>query len=1144
MKRIFSALLAAATLFAGCTKSDVDETGLDGKVQLKLTSSIAPTRATDIAFEDGDLVGLYITKGGETLKANEKMTAYASGAIEAAAPIYYPEDGAAIDLFAYYPYVENPTVPAVWTIPAVQEGIELTNYDLCSGAVSGVKPTNKAVSILFNHLMSKVTVDLTVAGAGVTEAQKEAVKVKLLAAVSATVNAQTGEVTKVANPVEVTLTEDNTALVVPQSFAKGAKIATIETANGDLEVTAGKEMTFEAGKNNILKITLTINEYLDVNVVCTITDWNDGDNIELSKPEIVSASFLSKDGFANCYIVSKAGRYSFAAKQVDGTVISGEKADWVWMTDAALLSDINYADDEISFTASDTKGNGLIALIDADGNIVWSWHIWCTDAPAEQKWNQSTWLDRNIGATSVTKDDVNSYGMLYQWGRKDPIIGSNEAGSISGRTEPTAFAPEYTMSTVVNAAVVGEGNGWANIPGQTTVKQAARYPMCMYTYVYSNGGVVTNPDNTYGGATSGQAYGPDAQTMADWCEGGASDRWYNTAVTATGKTLNDPCPVGYMVPTQNQQYTDFLGSTDEVKWFNKANKSDVTNGLTYNYAGGSVWMPATGVRFSAYSPEGANKFIGNTSIYWNSTENNPSLGTFISINGGDMGNTCGAAMWKSFACPVRCVAEEIVIPEDKAIDLSANGTANCYVVSTSATEYKFKATVKGNGVSPVGESTTIMPAKARILWGIQEIELNAEDPTTWPVTSGADATLSSAVVYSSLQLKGGYVYFKTADEMKNGNLVICVTDANDKILWSWHIWAVNGYDVDATAQQVNLTKQGSTTTVQCTLMDRNLGATCNPVAMAAPSYSDYAHARGMFYQWGRKDPFVHMRSMNGFNPTVSWSAADGTITSALAFYTGAYNDNFVKANNTIGVAAKDLTGALDYVTANPMVFIKGGDSYTWMGPGAQDPGTEAEWGKLWGNQSGEVGAKTMYDPCPAGWRVADPKALWFVTSHADNISAMYAKPAPWKLNCKETIYDAQGNNVGAAYVKNADNKDVVSTVSPFTSEPWGLHFFIHGTKSPATGEDYDQGNLPADQTVTYFPAQGMIRNGGSYFAVGSNWAANNVVAHTNAPDASTSYGGRTKLMLAAQNGDFFYNASAASYAEQQNTGRPVRCIKE
>lgn len=653
MKRIFSALLAAATLFAGCTKSDVDETGLDGKVQLKLTSSIAPTRATDIAFEDGDLVGLYITKGGETLKANEKMTAYASGAIEAAAPIYYPEDGAAIDLFAYYPYVENPTVPAVWTIPAVQEGIELTNYDLCSGAVSGVKPTNKAVPILFNHLMSKVTVDLTVAGAGVTEEQKEAVKVKLLAAVSATVNAQTGEVTKVANPVEVTLTEDNTALVVPQSFAKGAKIATIETANGDLEVTAGKEMTFEAGKNNILKITLTINEYLDVNVVCTITDWNDGDNIELSKPEIVSASFLSKDGFANCYIVSKAGRYSFAAKQVDGTVLSGAKADWVWMTDAALLSDINYADDEISFTASDTKGNGLIALIDADGNIVWSWHIWCTDAPAEQKWNQSTWLDRNIGATSVTKDDVNSYGMLYQWGRKDPFVGANTAGSTAGPAEKTAFDADMVAKTVVNESVVGAGNGWANIPGQTTVEQATRYPMCLYTYKYSNG-VVTNPANAYGGATSGQTYGTSNPTMADWCVGAPTDRWYNKSVTASGKTDCDPCPAGYMVPTAAQMNDDFIGS----KYFTSAGKSSVTNGRSFTFNGTTAWLPATGVRFSAYEPVGANKFIGNTAVYWNSgTGSTASIGAFMSFTSGNIAATCGAVMWKGFACPVRCVAE-------------------------------------------------------------------------------------------------------------------------------------------------------------------------------------------------------------------------------------------------------------------------------------------------------------------------------------------------------------------------------------------------------------------------------------------------------------------------------------------------------
>ena len=370
-------------------------------------------------------------------------------------------------------------------------------------------------------------------------------------------------------------------------------------------------------------------------------------------PQEVAKIDLSEAGLSNCYIVPHAGSYSFPVKKIDGTTLTGAKADWVWMSDESLISGISYDGSVISFNASANKGNGLVALLDKDGNIVWSWHIWCTDAPQAHKWNRNTWLDRNIGATSVTPDDVNSYGMLYQWGRKDPFVGANTAGSTAGPAEKTAFDADMVAKTVVNESVVGAGNGWANIPGQTTVEQATRYPMCLYTYKYSNG-VVTNPANAYGGATSGQTYGTSNPTMADWCVGAPTDRWYNKSVTASGKTDCDPCPAGYMVPTAAQMNDDFIGS----KYFTSAGKSSVTNGRSFTFNGTTAWLPATGVRFSAYEPVGANKFIGNTAVYWNSgTGSTASIGAFMSFTSGNIAATCGAVMWKGFACPVRCVAE-------------------------------------------------------------------------------------------------------------------------------------------------------------------------------------------------------------------------------------------------------------------------------------------------------------------------------------------------------------------------------------------------------------------------------------------------------------------------------------------------------
>lgn len=93
------------------------------------------------------------------------------------------------------------------------------------------------------------------------------------------------------------------------------------------------------------------------------------------------------------------------------------------------------------------EGNALISY-EVGGVIYWSWHVWVTDDPTQdgsnyisvssffiqQQQNSGTitninpsdwkWMDRNLGATSasLTGPDWNKNGgLLYQWGRKDPI---------------------------------------------------------------------------------------------------------------------------------------------------------------------------------------------------------------------------------------------------------------------------------------------------------------------------------------------------------------------------------------------------------------------------------------------------------------------------------------------------------------------------------------------------------------------------------------------------------------------------------------------------------------------------------------------------------------------------------------------------
>jgi hypothetical protein len=57
-------------------------------------------------------------------------------------------------------------------------------------------------------------------------------------------------------------------------------------------------------------------------------------------------------------------------------------------------------------------------------------------------------MDRNLGATSAKPGDASALGLLYQWGRKDPFLGSTsisediEAASTLKWPDPVASTKE------------------------------------------------------------------------------------------------------------------------------------------------------------------------------------------------------------------------------------------------------------------------------------------------------------------------------------------------------------------------------------------------------------------------------------------------------------------------------------------------------------------------------------------------------------------------------------------------------------------------------------------------------------------------------------------------------------------------------
>ncbi|WP_321332216.1 DUF4906 domain-containing protein [uncultured Bacteroides sp.] len=278
----------------------------------------------------------------------------------------------------------------------------------------------------------------------------------------------------------------------------------------------------------------------------------------------------------------------------------------------------------------------------------------------------------------------------------------------------------------------------------------------------------------------------------------------------------------------------------------------------------------------------------------------------------------------------------VLIPENLSINNAGTQvTANCYIANDGDQAYKFNATVMGNGAITAATSwqngSVITPS---IL-----------SPTAAFVVWETGAKKGNVIEEGSVKLVNGYVRFKTANKTANGNALIAVTDGTN-ILWSWHIWKVN-YDPDTDYDTYK--KYGSTTTFK--MMKYNLGATeISNWSGTATNAGDM----GLLYQWGRKDPFL--------------GASGWTATALVPTYASGYSYSAV-SNASAGT---DAATSIAYSIKNPTKFILNNiSSYDWLNVTSN----AAQRDNLWGNpNSGTApntlsGSKSIYDPCPVGWRV-------------------------------------------------------------------------------------------------------------------------------------------------------------------------------
>lgn len=252
--------------------------------------------------------------------------------------------------------------------------------------------------------------------------------------------------------------------------------------------------------------------------------------------------------------------------------------------------------------------------------------------------------------------------------------------------------------------------------------------------------------------------------------------------------------------------------------------------------------------------------------------------------------------------------------------LDADGTANCYIARSLNTVYSFDAATMGNGRT----TTNLWPSSlsgvaARVLW---------------------ETGTSSRIVIRDAVYENGRIVFTTGSA--RGNAVIGLFDASGNCIWSWHIWSVD-YDIEATAQ---------TYASGAVFMDRNLGALTTDCTQPA--------SRGLYYQWGRKDPFLYP------------ATCQETVKRADAVYAAGFE---YAENDPRSAASPYEMMSLAWSVSHPTTYMNGVLYEDW-----EEWASSADWlyghrPNLWGNMTtgmnniSRTSHKSIYDPCPPGWKI-------------------------------------------------------------------------------------------------------------------------------------------------------------------------------
>ena len=395
--------------------------------------------------------------------------------------------------------------------------------------------------------------------------------------------------------------------------------------------------------------------------------------------------------------------------------------------------------------------------------------------------------------------------------------------------------------------------------------------------------------------------------------------------------------------------------------------------------------------FPTYQTEGTDYSVQVYSQRGNGSDNTGVNKEMVSINPDEELQDIKTEVGSEFA------------PENLAGADGSETTANCYIVNGPGW-YKFPI-VYGNALK---NGTANEQAYNYANHIVNHLDRQITDP--W-IKKNKDVTIGSAellwqdanfVDNSSVLVDDDDKYIKfhipAGESCVQGNAVIAVKDNEGKIAWSWHIW-VTLHDPNDSFNFGNYTFFNTLLGYREAALVKYLPREVYVKLVQEESQDvEYVHisqaylyhfvqaGNAPYYQHGRKDPFPGAslevtRENNG-------KYKMKVVNDKLAGFSG----KVVEDSYTLGYAIQHPNTYIGQATDNKNWYWYKDKKY-----GFDDKGKETGYTDLWANNN----VKTVYDPCPAGYKIPSKTAIEnvFNTSKAN---VEYVNTGIYFINNKNT----------------------------------------------------------------------------------------------------------------------------------------------